>query len=171
MSLRPKDPPAAPAAPTTTPALRLDEVLRIGVRPTRDDYAAVLTKASESKEIKGWIDSVIKRSFPGYSWVLVSAGGKQKLDMYGGKKTKKTLLREVASLPGWSPEVHKGSDGFLYMMFPLQYTLDKSTTLRLVAHLMNIQVAYAYLGSGLNDKGEFVFVLANLPLERVYDLF
>lgn len=143
--------------------------LPIDARSSHDDYAALLTKASENKEVKDWIESVIKRDFPVYSWVLVSAGGKQKLDFFGGK-TKKKLLRKVAALPDWSPEVHKSSDGFLYMMFPLMYTLDKPTTVRLVAHLMNYQVAYAYLVSGLDANGEYAFSLSSLPLERVYTL-
>ena len=140
--------------------------LPIGAGLSRYDYATPLTKASKNKDVKDWIESIMKRDFPGHSWVLVSAGGKKKLDFFGGK-TKKTLLREVAALPDWIPEVHNGSDGFLYMMFPLMYTLDKPTAARLIAHLMNYQVAYAYMVSELDAKGEYVFSLSNLPLERV----
>ena len=140
--------------------------LPIGVNlGKKKSFADILAEASKNKDVKAWIDSVIKRDFPGHSWVLVSAGGGKKLAFWDDR-TKKQLLREIATFPGYEPRVHNGSDGFLYMMFPLMYT-NKEATVRLIAHLMNYELTYAYLLSGLDKKGKPGFNLSDLTMADV----
>ena len=156
----------SPAKPTISPKQqsftnKLRSKLSEFISPRK--YAVILYKASKNKDVKEWINSVTQTgTMPGYTWLLVSAGGKQHIN----GKTKKQILQDISKSPDWRCEMYNGcepyngNDGFLYMLFPLLYNLDKPKTDRLVAQLKKNKIAYAYLLTRLNNKGEFEFNLS-----------